>query len=48
VDEAEQEKIVQLEFQKIFDSDPQLRQVIGADANSLTIDEKYQILSAYM
>lgn len=48
VDEEQQEKLVQFEFQKIYDTDPQLRQVIGADANSLTIEEKYQILTAYM
>lgn len=32
----------------IYERDPQLRQVIGAEVASLTLEEKYQILQAYM
>lgn len=36
------------QFQLIYDKDAQLRQVIGAESASLTLEEKYQILTAYM
>lgn len=32
----------------IYERDPQLREIIGAEAGSLTLEEKYQILTAYM
>jgi hypothetical protein len=47
-EEEDQEKLIVDQFQLIYDRDPQLRQVIGADASSLTLEEKYQILTAYM
>jgi hypothetical protein len=36
------------QFKAIYDKDPQLRQVIGSEVASLTVEEKYQILTAYM
>ena len=32
----------------IYERDPQLRQVIGTEVQTLTLEEKYQILQAYM
>lgn len=32
----------------IYERDPQLRQVIGTEIQTLTLEEKYQILQAYM
>ena len=32
----------------IYERDPQLRQVIGGEIQTLTLEEKYQILQAYM
>jgi hypothetical protein len=32
----------------IYERDPQLRQVIGNEVQTLTLEEKYQILQAYM
>ena len=32
----------------IYEHDPQLRQVIGNEVQTLTLEEKYQILQAYM
>lgn len=32
----------------IYERDPQLRQVIGTEVSTLTLEEKYQILQAYM
>ena len=36
------------QFQLIYERDPQLRQVIGSEVSTLTLEEKYQILQAYM
>ena len=47
-EEEDQEKMINEQFQLIYDRDAQLRQVIGAEAASLTLEEKYQILTAYM
>ena len=45
---ASQEKMILEQFQMIYDQDPQLREVIGPEAASLNLEEKYQILNAYM
>lgn len=47
-EEDDQEKLILEQFQLIYDKDPQLRQVIGQEASTLTTEEKYQILTAYM
>jgi hypothetical protein len=36
------------QFNMIYDRDPQLKQALGNDVASLTLEEKYQILTAYL
>ena len=48
LDAEDQEKMINDQFKLIYDNDPELRQVLGAEISSLTLEEKYQIMNAYM
>ena len=46
--DEDEAKIVEEEFNAIYQADAKLREVLqGQDANSLTLQEKYEILVAY-
>lgn len=47
-DPEEQAKQINDQFQYLYDSDPQLREVLGSDLASLSLEEKYQIMTAYI
>jgi hypothetical protein len=36
------------QFNYIYENDPQLRQVLGNEISGLSLEEKYQIMNAYM
>ena len=36
------------QFNLIYENDPQLRQLLGSETSGLSLEEKYQILQAYM
>jgi hypothetical protein len=46
-DKGDDEKIIEEEFNKIYQTDDKLREILGADPSTLTVKEKYQILVAY-
>ena len=46
--EPDQEKLINDQFQLIYDNDPELRQLLGNEISNLTLEEKYQIMTAYM
>ena len=44
----EQAKMIIDQFNLIYENDPELRQLLGGDISGLSLEEKYQILTAYM
>jgi len=36
------------QFNYIYENDPQLKQVLGSEVEGLSLEEKYQIMNAYM
>lgn len=36
------------QFEYIYQNDPQLQQVLGSEIKNLSLEEKYQIMNAYM
>jgi hypothetical protein len=47
-EEPDQEKLINDQFQLIYANDPELRQLLGGEISSLSLEEKYQIMTAYM
>lgn len=47
-DDEDQEKIINEQFKMIYDQDEQLRQLLGDDISKLSLEERYQILNAYI
>lgn len=47
-DPEKQAKMIEEQFNYIYENDPQLRQVLGSEAQGLSLEEKYQIMNAYM
>ena len=48
LDAEDQEKMILEQFDMIYKTDAQLREVLGNETSSLSLEEKYQILQAYM
>lgn len=47
--EEQTKKAIEQQFKSLFEGDPELRKVLEkSDVNSFTIEEKYQIIEAYM
>ena len=47
-DQEEQVKMVNDQFQQIYEGDPKLQALLGEEANKLTVEEKYHILQKYL
>lgn len=48
MDPEQRIKIMLEQFNFYYQNDPALRQLLGQDASSLTVDEKLEILRAYI
>jgi hypothetical protein len=48
MDPEQRIKIMLEQFNFYYQNDPALKQLLGADAASLTVDEKLEILKAYI
>lgn len=47
--EEAQRKAIEEQFQVLYDGDPELRKVLEkSDVNTFSVEEKYQIIEAYM
>ena len=44
----DQAKMIIDQFNLIYENDPELKQLLGSDISNLSLEEKYQILTAYM
>ncbi|CDW91019.1 UNKNOWN [Stylonychia lemnae] len=47
-DPESQARLINEQFNQIYENDPQLRQVLGNEINGLSLEEKYQIMTAYL
>jgi len=48
LDPEDQAKMINDQFNYIYENDPQLKQVLGNEISGLSLEEKYQIMNAYM
>jgi hypothetical protein len=47
--EEAQQRAIEEQFQVLYDGDPELRKVLEkSDVNTFSVEEKYQIIEAYM
>jgi hypothetical protein len=45
--DPEEKKMIEDQFNKIYSTEPKLRDLLGTDPSKLSLKEKYQIIIAY-